>query len=154
VKGRKPKPTFLKLIEGNPGHRPINRDEPEPEGELKDPPEHFSSRQQRIWRECIENSPQGLLSKLDGSMLEIFVVAKSGWEAAIARVEESGAVVRIPGGQWAQNPFVSIARRHAETMVKVGSELGFSPASRSRVKISGKKKTKSALGKLRELKLD
>lgn len=30
MRGRKPKPTHLKLLEGNPGHRPINGAEPKP----------------------------------------------------------------------------------------------------------------------------
>ncbi len=38
MRDRKPKPTYLKLITGNPGGRPLNVDEPEPEGDLRDPP--------------------------------------------------------------------------------------------------------------------
>ncbi len=34
MRGRKPKPTRLKLIEGNPGRRPINGQEPKPPGSL------------------------------------------------------------------------------------------------------------------------
>ena len=30
MRGRRPKPTALKLIEGNPGKRPLPRDEPTP----------------------------------------------------------------------------------------------------------------------------
>ena len=33
-KGRKPKPTALKVLEGNPGKRPLNLYEPSPEGEM------------------------------------------------------------------------------------------------------------------------
>jgi len=29
--GRKPKPTALKIIEGNPGKRPLNKNEPKPD---------------------------------------------------------------------------------------------------------------------------
>ncbi len=32
MKGRKPKPTALKLLEGNPGKRKLNADEPSPRG--------------------------------------------------------------------------------------------------------------------------
>ena len=31
MKGRKPKPTRLKVISGNPGKRPINDSEPDPD---------------------------------------------------------------------------------------------------------------------------
>ncbi len=30
MRGRKPKPTALKLVSGNPGHRPLNTREPKP----------------------------------------------------------------------------------------------------------------------------
>ena len=32
MRGKKPKPTHLKLITGNPGKRPLNEAEPKPEG--------------------------------------------------------------------------------------------------------------------------
>ncbi|HZK10243.1 MAG TPA: phage terminase small subunit P27 family, partial [Clostridia bacterium] len=31
TRGRKPKPTALKVLEGNPGKRPLNKNEPQPE---------------------------------------------------------------------------------------------------------------------------
>ena len=38
TRGRKPKPTALKLLEGNPGKRPLNANEPiPPQGEVKCP---------------------------------------------------------------------------------------------------------------------
>ena len=38
ARGRKPKPTALKVLEGNPGKRPLNDHEPiPPKGELKCP---------------------------------------------------------------------------------------------------------------------
>ena len=38
-RGRKPKPTALKVLEGNPGKRPLNLYEPTPEGDLPECPE-------------------------------------------------------------------------------------------------------------------
>jgi P27 family predicted phage terminase small subunit len=154
MRGRPPKPTYLKLLNGNPGHRPINHDEPEPDGDLIEPPAILSAPEQAIWRECIGNAPPGLLRKLDTYVLEQFVRALKIYRDAAAKVNESGAVVAIKGGQWAHNPFLSVMNRQLANMTKLTAELGFSPASRTRVKITGKKKAKSALGKLRELKLD
>ncbi|MGH7717148.1 MAG: phage terminase small subunit P27 family, partial [Vulcanimicrobiaceae bacterium] len=44
--GRKPKPTHLKLVAGNPGKRPPNENEPQPEGDLEDAPEGLTPSQQ------------------------------------------------------------------------------------------------------------
>ena len=40
--GRKPKPTRLKIIQGNPGKRPLNKNEPQPERRLMRAPSHLS----------------------------------------------------------------------------------------------------------------
>src|SRR5690242_16494956 len=37
--GRKSKPTHLKMLQGNPGRRPLNKAEPTPSDELPEPPE-------------------------------------------------------------------------------------------------------------------
>ena len=39
--GRKTTPTKLKLLKGNPGKRGLNKDEPEPDVRLPNPPSHL-----------------------------------------------------------------------------------------------------------------
>ena len=41
MRGRKPTPTHIKLVSGNPGKRPINRNEPQPKARLPRCPEHL-----------------------------------------------------------------------------------------------------------------
>src|SRR5688500_111139 len=75
--GRKPKPTHLHVIEGamhGTRHRGRAR-EPKPVGELVDPPEWMSAAQQDVWRYAITHAPAGLLKKLDGSALTVWVIA-------------------------------------------------------------------------------
>ena len=45
MRGRKPVPTRLKVIRGNPGKRALNKNEPQPAGELADPPDWMSESQ-------------------------------------------------------------------------------------------------------------
>jgi phage terminase small subunit len=42
-------------------------------------------------------------------------------------------MVKSPTGLSIQSPYVSIANRPAEIMMRIASELGFTPASRSRI---------------------
>ncbi len=42
MRGRKPKPTRLKIIDGNPGKRPIRGDEPQPPKGQPSCPAHLS----------------------------------------------------------------------------------------------------------------
>jgi P27 family predicted phage terminase small subunit len=150
----------LKLIAGNPGHRPLNTDEPEPDGDLFDPPASFSrskperaARLCQIWREAIGNAPAGLLRNLDGSVLERYCRSWLTYLEADEKVEEAGAVIKIKGGQFQKNPFLSIRDQQNSILDRLCDQMGFSPAARTRVKVSGKKKAKSALGKLRELQI-
>ena len=48
--GPKPKPTKLKLLEGNPGRRPINDKEPKPKERLPQCPTHLSEEAKREWQ--------------------------------------------------------------------------------------------------------
>ena len=49
MRGRKPKPTRLKVITGNPGKRPLNLDEPMPEPIVPDFPPELSPAAQIEW---------------------------------------------------------------------------------------------------------
>ena len=43
MRGRKPTPTRLKLIHGNPGNRPLNPNKPEPRAAIPTCPSHLRS---------------------------------------------------------------------------------------------------------------
>jgi P27 family predicted phage terminase small subunit len=151
--GRKPKPSYLKVVDGTPPEALKNQLEPMPDGDLFDAPSHLSARQQSIWRECIANSPPGMLKKLDSGILEIYVIAKSFHEDAAHKVATQGIMVKL--GKWhGQNPYLTIKNSQAAVMIKAASDLGFSPSSRSRVKVIGRKKTKSPFGKLRQFNIE
>jgi P27 family predicted phage terminase small subunit len=152
MRGRKPKPTWLKIVAGNPGHRPLNTDEPQPEGALVDAPETFTPAQRRLWCSTLANVPEGLLRKLDVGIFASYIVNFAEFLEADRRVQEMGMVVRTPQGQPMHNPFVTARNRANTAMTKAASELGFTPSSRSRVKVSGKKKTQSPFGALKEFR--
>jgi P27 family predicted phage terminase small subunit len=42
-------------------------------------------------------------------------------------------MVKSPSGYPVQSPYVSIANRQTEIMMRIASEFGFTPASRSRI---------------------
>lgn len=161
--GPRPKPTHLKLLAGNPGHRPLNRDEPEPNGGLGEPPASLAAgmkaetaaRLQQVWREIIAESPSGLLKKLDTYVLEQYCRALLTYRNAAYKVDEAGEVIKVKTGArqffFQKNPFLSIMQQQQAILNRLADQLGFSPAARTRVKVSGRKKGKSALGKLREL---
>ena len=48
-------------------------------------------------------------------------------------IQQFGAMVKSPNGYPIQSPYVAIANSQAEIMMRIASEFGFTPASRSRI---------------------
>jgi P27 family predicted phage terminase small subunit len=137
MRGRKPKPTHLKILDGTVKEFP--KSEPLPIGELDLAPDWMSEEQKSSWEYAIAHAPEGLLKKLDRSILAAWVIAEDLHRQATMEVNEHGLVTKSPvKGDPMQNPYLSIANRQAQIMMKAGSELGFTPSSRSRVSISDK----------------
>lgn len=47
--GRPPKPTALKLLTGNPGRRPLPKNEPKPPAGKAEPPDWLSPMARKLW---------------------------------------------------------------------------------------------------------
>lgn len=133
--GRKKKPTELKVIQGTFRKDRHNKHEAKPVGDLKTPPEYFSNAQIAEWTYVLDNAPKGLLKKIDLYVLELWVVACVFHREAVKNIESTGLVITLANGNTAQNPCVSIVNKQATIMIKAASEMGFTPASRSRVSV-------------------
>jgi P27 family predicted phage terminase small subunit len=142
--GRKPKPSWLKVVTGNPGHRPINEAEPIPIGDIVECPAWFDDAQRKEWSEALAAAPAGLLKQLDKSVLVVWVCAKVMHAFAAQQISKYGQLIKTPvTGAPMQSPYVSILNRQASLMMRAAAEMGFSPSSRSRVSIAQKRKGKS-----------
>ena len=63
--GPPPKPTALKILEGNPGRRPINLNEPKPPLATLKPPTWLDADGRRVWRQLAPGyHALGLLTEL------------------------------------------------------------------------------------------
>ena len=135
MRGRRPLPTHLKVIRGTARSHRLPKNEPKPEGALVHPPDWFNEEQKRAWSYAIAHSPRGMLKVIDGPALVAFIIAADEHRAASLKIEESGLVVVSQSRRAVANPFVRIRRNAALVMLKAASELGFTPASRSRIEI-------------------
>ena len=134
MRGRKPKPTRLKALTGNPGKRPLNQNEPRPEPAVPACPTELNEVAQREWiRLATELGKLNLLTNLDRSALAIYCGAYALWVEATQAIQKFGIMIKSPTGYPIQSPYVAIANRQAEIMLRVSSEFGFTPASRSRI---------------------
>jgi P27 family predicted phage terminase small subunit len=130
--GRKTKPNALKLIENNPGGRPLP-DEIEIEGAIGEPPEWFEQDETDAWNDVVEAAPPGLLTAVDANLLTIYSQAVAEYKEASLRLKKEGYIVEASRGAMKRNDWVLVKNKAAELMLKAGSEMGFTPASRSKV---------------------
>jgi P27 family predicted phage terminase small subunit len=152
MRGRKPKPTYLAVLDGGASHsRKPNPDEPIPDGDLDAPPEDLPPRQIAIWQYAIKNAPPGMLKLIDRSVFAAWVAAVDTFERARTNVDKYGLLVKTPSGAWIQNPYLPIQNKQGALIKQYAAELGFSPTARPRVKVSKKTKTSNPFVDLKEL---
>jgi P27 family predicted phage terminase small subunit len=134
MRGRRPKPTRIKVLTGNPGRRPLNPDEPAPAISVPECPAELGPTARKEWDRMIaELGPLRLLTNLDRAALAAYCGAYAMWAEATEAIQKYGSMVKSPSGYPVQSPYVSIANRQTEIMMRIASEFGLTPASRSRI---------------------
>jgi P27 family predicted phage terminase small subunit len=124
----------VKVLTGNPGKRPLNQFEPRPEPAIPDCPPQLGEVAQREWNRLVQElAPLRLMTNLDRAALAAYCGAYALWADAMEAIQKYGAMVKSPTGYPVQSPYVAIANRQAEIMIRIASEFGFTPASRSRI---------------------
>jgi P27 family predicted phage terminase small subunit len=73
------------------------------------------------------------ITALDQGPLAIYCSAYAGWLEAITALQTYGTMMKSPNGYPIQSPYVSIASKQAEIMIRIAAEFGFTPASRMRL---------------------
>jgi len=134
MRGRIPKPTRIKALTGNPGKRALNKHEPRPKPEVPACPAELGPSAQREWDRLVGDlSKLNLITSLDRAALATYCGAYALWAEATEAIQKFGTMVKSPSGYPMQSPYIAIANRQAEIMMRIASEFGFTPASRSRI---------------------
>jgi phage terminase small subunit len=108
TRGARPKPTLLRVIQGNPGHRRIPLSEPMPSGKPV-PPHWLDGRTAELWHE---------------------VVAFAFWLTEADSYKLASWCDRQAEFERAREVWTAADRREHRS---AGSELGFDPTSRARM---------------------
>jgi P27 family predicted phage terminase small subunit len=125
------------MLTGNPGKRPLNGNEPRPAAAVPECPEELGPLARTEWNRLVgELSALRLLTNLDRAALAAYCGAYALWAEATAQIQKYGAMIKSPTGFPIQSPYLAIANRQAEIMMRIASEFGFTPASRSRSRIA------------------
>lgn len=155
VRGRKRKPTALKLLHGddrvNPGR--INENEPEAIPECAECPRHLDATAKREWAFMVEVlQAMGMFSKSYRAALELYCESYSNYRIALAAVEKYGQVLvtKKPDGtiDVRRNPFSVEVHKYKEECKTLLTEFGLTPSSKSRVEGAPVKQLKKIEGLL------
>jgi P27 family predicted phage terminase small subunit len=134
--GPKPQPTAKKKLHGNPGRRPLPKNEPKPtiSAGVPRPPKSLDKIARKEWiKKAKRLHPAGLLTEIDLTALEAYCVTYATWVAAREHLAEHGMVMRAASGYPLQSPYLAIANKAMVEMRKWIVEFGMTPSSRSRV---------------------
>jgi P27 family predicted phage terminase small subunit len=136
MRGCKPKPTGLRVIEGNPRKRRLNPREPKPRLAVPTCPSHLNPSAKAEWKRLAEEMHLlGIISNLDRGALAAYCQAYGRWVEAERKLKETPALLKLANGTVQANPWLAIANKQLELMQKFMSELGLSPVSRTRVQV-------------------
>ena len=143
MKGRKPKPSNLRRLRGNPGRRPLRKDEPDPERGIPQAPPWLSGVALGYWRELApELDELGILTVADGHALALLCSAYADWRAACEAIETHGMtyerVTAAGSVSIARRPEVAMRADAFRRMTSMLVEFGLTPSSRPRVSATGK----------------
>jgi P27 family predicted phage terminase small subunit len=144
MRGRKPKPTHLKLVTGNPGRRPLNAREPKPEISIPPVPAELCDDAKEEWaRVSVELHRAGMLTTVDRGVLAAYCQAYGRFitaERMLRKLAEKnpatqGLIIKTTNGNAIQNPLIGIANKAHNDMVRYAVEFGMTPSARSRIQV-------------------
>lgn len=159
ITGPAKKPTKMKVLEGNPGKRPLPKNEPDPEPVLMPCPVFIKGAGRREWNRLTpELYNLGLLTQIDQAALAAYCSSYELWlraERELARIQRSysamlkirkknpniklpsnGMVSQTSNGNCIMEPLLSVRKQALEQMHKFLIEFGMTPAARSRITVN------------------
>lgn len=134
MKGRKPLPTNVRVLSGNPGKRKINAEEPK--GEPFDPqaPIWLSEPARQFWDDLVRMLlPMRVLVAADKFVVAALATALVEMQAAHKELQHGRTTSTGEGGE-KTSPYVTIFNSAQSQVTRLLAELGMTPSSRSRVK--------------------
>src|SRR5918995_3809099 len=132
MRGRKPLPSNVVRLRGNPGKRRLNHAEPRPAPRVPTCPACLGDEARKEWRRLVRE-----LAGLDRGLLAAYCQAHALWVEAVSSIERYGTMVKSPNGYPMQSPYVAVANKQVEIMGRIAAEFGMAPSSRSRIRAGG-----------------
>lgn len=159
ARGRKPTPTHLRIIAGNPGKRPINGAEPKPKRARPEAPSYMDAESKKIWDAVVKELDDiSILTSIDVFAVETLCAAIADHRSSVRQIEANakhhreqkktepkeepifssdGRYYRTVSGtgsaMWRAHPAIAV-RSDADRRIRGWcAEFGLTPAARTRL---------------------
>lgn len=139
-RGRKPKPTILKLAHGNPGQHALSRDEPVPPQSVPAKPDYLDAHASKVWDRVLKDlQAMRILSGADVETIAAFCVAASDLRRGVKALQEEGDFLTTDKGYAMRHPASALVSDASRRIDRHGESLGLNPSARSRIVAPGGK---------------
>ena len=137
MRGRKPLPTVEKVARGNPGKRPLNRDEPKSDPCLPECPPHLNDEAKLEWaRMGAQLRDEGRIALVHKAIFASYCQAWGRWVEAETMLKQYGIIVKGKDNRLERSPYLRVANEAMGQMMKAVAELGITPSSQTRIVVT------------------
>lgn len=139
MRGRKPLPTEVKEVQGTLQPCRTNRNEPKPVKKISieaAAPDTLSEQAKKNWQFVLENEGVAWVAKCDQATLEQYCELWADIRKCDERVRSDGHFIYVKGAL-REHPAIKLKAKLVPVFRSIASELGLTPASRSRVAAIG-----------------
>lgn len=99
-------------------------------------PKSLSAAGKRIFKRlCKLLEERRTLTEADGDLLRLYAITHERHARALEHLENEGEIVSTDRGE-AQSPWLAIAERSEKSMVSILAQLGLTPATRDKIKVT------------------
>lgn len=130
----------LKIVQGNPGGKPVNKTTPpkKPRARYPSPPSSLNQHGRREWRRtCVQLREMGMLFDADRTILHAYCMAFQRWAAANKELDDwlqepdAKMTIYSRNGMIQQHPIIGTVEKTEATMTRHLERLGLTPTSRA-----------------------
>lgn len=128
----RPKPTALKVIEGNRGKRPLPKNEPKPAPKAPPCPKDIDAGAKRAWRRILPIlEGVGLVTVADGDMLAILCQTRSRLEQIYRRLKKLPTLTKKIEKQLGELETGGLSKANLKKIEKLNERLAAIDAERA-----------------------
>ena len=134
--GRKPKPSRVRELQGNPGKRKINKREPKPKTPATRPHGLGRGIRRKFWDEHAEELERlGILTGADTSAFRLMCEHYAVAIKASKELREQGFTVKGRDGFVKKNPLAQVFRDNSVAFRGYAEQFGMTPSARARLEM-------------------